>query len=362
MKRLFTFLGAMFLMAGSAAWAQEVDSSVPMQSSVSTDDATMEDGEDWIPSISLDSRFGYNRNFSDRTGGFGGDGLYLDINGKISKRFSYSYNQRLTTEPDESFFDATCWLTLSYEAGNFAFTAGKDALLVGSFEYDAYDLDSYYDMNTLFYNSFSAWQWGVSASWTNNAENSTFILQAANSPYSWTPFEDNLYAYGAAWRGEWDCYESYWTVNMWEYESGKFVKALNLGNMFYAGNFSLMVDCMMQGAGIKNLFRGITVSTMPAYEFGDQFRLFGKFGWERNARAKAALVDILPDDITSVSDDYIFYGAGLEFFPLKEDKSLRLHAVWMTNNYTNIHALNVGLTWKFNLTSATKRLISKIKK
>ena len=36
--------------------------------------------------------------------------------------------------------------------------SGKDALLVGSFEYDAYDLDTYYDMNSTFYNEFDCWQ------------------------------------------------------------------------------------------------------------------------------------------------------------------------------------------------------------
>lgn len=375
MKRLLTFLGAMFFMAGSVVCAQEVDSSAPQQMS-SLKDAQNCDVVDYIPDISLDARYGYNRTFSGRTGGFGGDGLYLDINGKISDRFSYSFNQRLssTYEEDYSFLNSTCWLTLSYEIGNFTFTAGKDALLVGSFEYDAYDIDAYFEMSSLFYNTFASWQWGVSASWVNDAETSTFIAQVANSPFVESPFEDNLYAYGLAWRGAWDCYESYWTVNMWEYERGKFVKALNLGNMFYAGDFSFMLDGMFRGAKVKDMFRDITVSAMPAYEFGDMFRLFGKIGWEKSDMVQPydfggeylGVEDMIAgnDEVTGVmpyyllpDEGYLFYGAGLEFFPLKEDKSVRLHAAWMTNNYTDRHAITIGATWKLNLTKAVKKLV-----
>lgn len=367
MKRLWTFLGAMFLMAGSAVCAQEVDSSALQQISFSNEEQGF-DVVDYIPDISLDARYGYNRTTPGKIGGFGGDGLYLDINGKISNRFSYSLNQRLTTDPGESFFDATCWLTFAYEVGNFAFTAGKDALLVGSFEYDAYDLDSYYDMNSRFYNSFACWQWGVSASWSNDAETSTLIAQVANSPFVVNPFEDNMYAYGVAWRGAWDSYESYWSLNMWEYEPGCYVKSVNLGNMFYAGGFSLMLDGMARGAKVKDLLRDVTVSAMPSYEFGDRFRLFGKFGWERNdliqpydftgeyAFDEEDMEELLSGEIAP-SQDYLFYGAGLEFYPLKEDKSLRLHAIWASNNDTDAHTISIGATWKMNLTRGFKRLV-----
>ena len=370
MKRFLTFLGAIF-MAGSVVCAQEADSTVLQQMSLSNEEQGL-DVVDYIPNVSLDTRFGYNRTFPGSIGGFGGDGLYLDISGKISKGFSYSLNQRLTTDPGESFFDATNWLTLSYEVNNFSFTAGKDALLVGSFEYDAYDLDSYADMNSRFYNAISCWQWGLSASWTNDSETSTLIAQVANSPFAANPFEDNLYAYGVAWRGTWDSYESYWSFGMWEYQTGRFVKSVNLGNMFYAGNFSLMLDGMLRGAKLKDLLRDVTVSVQPSYEFCDRFRLFGKFGWERNGMiqpydfsgeyafdGEEEYSDELPD-VALPPKDYLFYGAGLEFYPVKNYKDLRLHAAWSSNNETNLHAVTVGLTWKMNLTRGVKWLVDKV--
>ena len=369
MKRLFTFLGAMFLMAGSASWAQEVDSSVLQQNSVSTDDATMEDGEDWIPSISLDSRFGYNRIVPGQTGGFGGDGLYLNIDGKISKNFSYSLCQKFFSAPgeDDSVFDNTDWLTLSYSLGNFTFTAGKDVLMLGSYEYDAYDIDSYFDMNSMFYNSFSSYQWGVKAMWTNPSETTSFAFQVTTSPFSYAPREDNLYSYNLGWYGAWDNYESIWSANFMEYAPGEFVKVLALGNMFYVGNLSLGVDCILRGAELKSVGKDeITVNFMPSYDFGGKVRLFGKLGWESSRNdlsydfwgeglsteemidANAENYYTLPAYIIG-SKDYWFYGAGVEYYPID---SVRLHAAWASNNYTSRHTIDIGLTWKFDIVKA----------
>ena len=132
----------------SAVRAQEVDSIAPLQKS-SWGDAKKSEIVDYIPDISLDMKGGYSHEFTEGVGAFFGDGLYLDINGYISPNFSYSLNHRIasTYYEDNSGFNGTNWLTLTYETGDFAFTAGKDGLLFGSFEYDAYDLDYGHDCN-----------------------------------------------------------------------------------------------------------------------------------------------------------------------------------------------------------------------
>ena len=380
MKRLLTFLGTIFVMAGSTVWAQEVNSSATLSGSSSGEDVTVEDVVDWVPEISLDARFGYQRQSSSRIGGFGGDGLLLNIDGKIGKHFSYSLCQRFFSAhgEDDSAFDNTDWLTLSYEVGQFAFTAGKDCLVFGSYENDAYDIDSYFDMNSMFYNSFSSYLWGVKAEWAPS-ESSSIAFQVTNSPFAYYPKEDDLYAYNIAWYGEWDCYSSIWSANMFEYEPGKFVKCLALGNMFYVGDLSLGLDCIMRGADFKRVGKDeITVNFMPSYDFGESFRLFGKLGWERTgaelpydfwgeylsaedmALANEENIYTLPAFLT-VGEDYWFYGAGLEYFPLKENKSIRLHAAWASNNYTKRHSVNVGLTWKFDVVGAIKHIVGRNK-
>ena len=53
--------------------------------------------------------------------------------------------------------------------------------------------------------------------------------------------------------------------------------------------------------------------------------------------------------------------AGAEFFPLKSNKDVRIHAIWASNSHlTTGHYINIGLTWKFNLTQAGKAIFSKI--
>ena len=147
MKKLLLLVGVALFATGSLAGAQEVRSELA----------------DYIPDISLDMRGSYRIDSEYKSGRFTGDDLYLDINGYISPNFSYSFNHRIasTYYGEASGFDATNWLTLTYETDNFAITAGKDALLMGSFEYDAYDLDAYFEMNSPFYNAFDCWQWGA---------------------------------------------------------------------------------------------------------------------------------------------------------------------------------------------------------
>lgn len=376
MKKLLTFSGAMLILAGSAVRAQDSAGDVPAREFSSGEDVV-----DYVPGISLDSRFGYGYVFSDRRGGFGGDGLFLNVEGRISRHFTYSLCQRMFAGSggDDSVFGATDWLTLGYEIGNFSFSAGKDALAVGSFEYDAYDLDSYFDMSSMFYNNIECWQWGLTAMWTNGSETSSFAFQAANSPFASSPSGDNLYSYSLAWYGAWEHFESIWSVNMFEYDRGRFVKCLALGNMFRWGDVSLGVDCMMRTDRLKDIFgRDMTLTVAPAWEIGDKFRLFGRFGAEKSAddlpydftgeylsveerrAANDGCDTLLPAFVTS-DRNYLFYGAGLEFFPLKSNRCIRLHAAWASNNYTRRHAVNIGLTWKFDVVGAVRYVVRKIR-
>ena len=328
---------------GSVVSAQEVDSIAPLQKS-SWGDAKKAEVAEYIPDVSLSMRAGYAQDFAENAGRFCGDGIYLDINGKISPSFSYSWNQRLASSyyEDNSGFNGTNWLTLSYEIGDFSFTAGKDGLFIGSFEYDTADMDSYYDMNSLFYNNIDCWQWGVSAAWYPTDKHE-ILIQAANSPYSYG--EPNLYSYAAAWRGAWNHYESYWTANLWQFDKGKHVKSLNFGNRFHFGNFSLDLEYMTRATKVKTLFsEEFTTLIRPSYEW-NWGKVLGKFGVE----------NITEDESPKSCSFYLFYGAGMEFFPLKENKDIRIHAIWASNNY-GLNLINIGLTWKFDITGTAKNL------
>ena len=220
--------------------------------------------------------------------------------------------------------------TLTYETGDFAFTAGKDGLLFGSFEYDAYDLDSYYDMNSAFYNEFDCWQWGVSAAWYP-AEDHEFLLQVASSPLS-----DENVSIAAGWRGSWEGFESYWTANLWGKDRGM-IPAVALGNRFTFG--SLTVDLDLSARFGDTYLSGAAAILAPSYQIGEWGRAFTKIGIDR---------------------DNTFFGCGFEYFPLKENKSIRLHAAYTCNDYTVGNMINIGLTWKLNVTQTIKNIFTKL--
>ena len=311
MKRFLVFLGIVLSTICSVVRAQEVD---------------------YIPDISLDMRGGYAQDFSGGAGRFFGDGLYLNVDGIISSSLSYSFNHRLASSyyEDNSGFNGTNWLTLTYETGDFAFTAGKDGLLFGSFEYDAYDLDSYYDMNSAFYNEFDCWQWGVSAAWYP-AEDHEVLLQVARSPLS-----DENVSIAAGWRGSWEGFESYWTANLWGKDRGM-IPAVALGNRFTFGN--LTVDLDLSARFGDTYLSGAAAILAPSYQIGEWGRAFTKIGIDR---------------------DNTFFGCGFEYFPLKENKSIRLHAAYTCNDYTVGNMINIGLTWKLNVTQTIKNIFTKL--
>ena len=344
MRKIFVFLGVVLTTNVSAVRAQEVDSMAPLQKS-SWGDAKKTEVIDYIPDVSIDMRGSYGHDFITGAGRVYGDGLYLNIDGYISPNFSYSFNHRLasTYYEDNTGFNGTNWLTLTYETESFSFTAGKDALFVGSFEYDAYDLDSYSEMNSIFYNMFDCWQWGASAAWYPDDSNS-ILIQASKSPFH---LEDaDLFACALGWRSEYERYESYWTANLWEYEKGRYVKALNIGNRFHFGNFSCDLEYMTRAADLRNFFvNDYTALIAPSYSFGESVRIFAKWGYERVRE------EVLFEDFGTNT----FYGGGIEFFPLKDVKDIRLHAVWMSNAFWG-NIINVGLTWKMDLTGAAKHL------
>ena len=325
MRRFFVFLWVVFMTIGSVVSAQEVDKN--------------------IPDVSLGMRAGYIQDFAENAGRFCGDGIYLNVDGKINDSFSYSWNQTIASRYVGlvTGFDGTNWLTLTYEVGDFAFSAGKDGLLVGSFEYDTADIDSYYEMNSMFYNMIDCWQWGASAAYMPSDAHE-IILQAANSPFSYETA--SLFAYSAAWRGYWDCYESYWTANMWQYDRGRYMKALNFGNLFYVGNFTIDLEYMTRAHALKGLFtKDFTTLIVPSYEWS-WGRAFAKFCFEHVA-------EDLPYELAYEAGNYMLYGAGLEVYPLKENKSVRAHAIWAADNL-GLNTFNIGLTWKLEFKKEDK--------
>ena len=60
-----------------------------------------------------------------------------------------------------------------------------------------------------------------------------------------------------------------------------------------------------------------------------------------------------PTDISG--GNYAFYGAGVHYYPLRNSTDLRLHTIIASNSHAKSIAINVGVTYLFNLTDTIRK-------
>lgn len=287
----------------------------------------------------------------DSDGGFVGRYLKLLVNGKINDRFSYSFRHRLYvdhTDPKQ-FFNATDWANVTYMANDrLSVTAGKQMVCIGTIEYDYAPIDVYFASD--FWNHVSPFQFGVNVGY-RIGEHHQLYAQITNSPFSCEALE-NIYAYNIIWYGKvakW--YSTIWSANMIEYEKGHFINYLALGNKFSFGKISADLDYMNRYAGKGTaFFEDFSLHGKVSYAVSESVNVFAKGGYDvNNAQDEGAA--FVYDRYVLPGVELGFYGAGVEYFPLKEAKqSLRLHAFWCSNTSNPVpHTFNVGLRWQMNV-------------
>ena len=71
------------------------------------------------------------------------------------------------------------------------------------------------------------------------------------------------------------------------------------------------------------------------------------FGWEDE--------EVFIPTYIGYGKGYAFYGGGVNYYPLRNSKDLRLHAVVGANTHSRSVAINVGATYHFNLTDLIQR-------
>jgi len=296
--------------------------------------------------------------------GFKGKYLNLVLFGDISKSFSYSYRQRLNkAHADYSFFDATDWIYLTYTTPNrqWALSAGKQVVGIGGYEYDRAPIDLYFCSE--YWNNIACYQFGASLTYATKSGNDKLMFQACESPFRANAH--GLYAYNLMWMGTHKWFSSLYSLNMMEYMPGEYIYYVTLGNEFRFGRKAkLQLDIMNRAAeGHSFLFKDFSVMGEFSCGIGQKFGAFGKATYDTNKSGVMADYCVMPGtDITRV-------GAGVEFYPLpKGDRSVRLHAAYCYTFGTNGNAeapvlldnqslFSVGLTWKIDIVSLTKKII-----
>lgn len=271
----------------------------------------------------------WNRTSYDTTNyGFNGHYFNLIFGGEFGKGFSYFFRQRIIAKRGTvSLFDNTDFLYLQYQINdNWALRAGKDALAIGGYEYDAPPIDVYY--YTQYWSNIYCFQLAGSVIFTDKAKKNKLIFQVANSPYvyytgSGSEWKQGLLGYSIMWCGSFNHFQTLYSVNLFERKRGDFVNYITLGNRLEFGPWSCYVDYQNRAANVKKFFSDFMVVSRMDVAIKN-VNLFVKGGYEQNLAEDFLALDVR-DPLMIPGAKYWFYGLGVEYRP-KGSQAVRLHA------------------------------------
>ncbi len=287
--------------------------------------------------------------------GLQGQYLNLRLDGKLNDSFSYSFRHRLNKlGAGTSFFNATDWAYLTYKPSDrWAFSAGKQVVAIGGYEYDRAPIDLYFCSE--YWNNIPCYQFGGSVSYTMPSGKDQLTLQVCQSPFD-TPDTD-MYAVNLLWSGNHGFWNTLSSVNLIEIYPGEFITYLTLGNRFDFGKVAIELDWMNRATRHQGFFfKDNSVMGEITWNVSSKLRLLGKATYDLNRTNTVGDFCVLPGtELTRV-------GAGFEYFPLRNGSNMvRLHGTcsyaWGKNSNPDgtmqpkQMLVNVGLTWKVNLLS-----------
>ena len=287
----------------------------------------------------------------DSNTGFRGKQFNLRLNGNINDSWSYAYRQRMgKPNGDASYFDAVDHINLTYTTGAWSFTGGKQTVAVGGYEYDRAPIDFYFGSE--YWYNMACYQWGVNAKYNfGNESNDALTLQVLQS--SFRSVNPSMLSYNLLWTGSYGWLDILHSVNMLEYQPGKFVNFIALGHQFNMGDFKLQLDWMNR-ADVEHFgFDDFSLMADLSWGASEKLNVFAKATYDVNKDNVADLCVLPGTEVTRV-------GAGVEYFPIKDSQDVRFHAgycySWGTNTnltegtlWDNHSFVSVGVTWKMSV-------------
>ena len=288
----------------------------------------------------------------DAVNGFRGKQLNLRLNGTINDSWSYVYRQRMgKPNVDASYFDAVDHINLTYTTGAWSFTGGKQTVAVGGYEYDRAPIDFYFGSE--FWYNMACYQWGVNARYAaDNESKDAVTLQVVQSPFR--GINPSMLSYNLMWTCSYGWVDYLHSVNMLEYQPGKYVYFLAVGYQFNLGDFTLQLDFMDRYDAINGEFNDCSVMTDLSWKASDKLNIFGKYSFDMNDGNYADYCVLPGTELNRV-------GAGFEYFPIENSKDVRFHGAYSFawgkngNPYGSVYGdhsfLTLGVTWKMNILS-----------
>ena len=280
---------------------------------------------------------------------FTGDHFNLNIRGSFTDKIDFRIRQRLNKKvfDERNMFNATDFLYLRWQATpKLALTAGKNALFIGGYEFDAVPIDVYYYSNFC-NNLYQGYSFGVSAEY-EFLPGQQLAFQFCNSPLS-LGFQ-NLYAYNLAWFGHFaPWWNTIWSVNMVQDEYKRFINYIALGNRFVFGPLAIDLEWMNRASfSQKRFFSDYMVISKIIWTVG-KWNLCAKAGYEENAWENVDANGRAYDLAVAPGTHNIYAGCGVEFFPLPDRDKLRLHAVYFKSSSIGIDNFDIGITWRLDV-------------
>lgn len=271
-----------------------------------------------VQRFNLETRFGWQLYSvdgitDDNRTGFRGEFINLRIDARLYKGFTFSWRQRLNITNERNFWDSTDWMLLNYAPNDkWFFSAGKQVVAIGGYEYDRAPIDLYTN-NSEFWNHISCYQLGASVAY-NFSKNHRLTFQFSNSPFRQLIKDNNTYGFSLLWNGKVGFWETIWSVNAFQCGKGRWMNFIALGNKFnfIPKRFWLELDYINR-ASIDQVFFFDDCSVMTELSGRplNNMRLFTKYTFDVN-------------DTDSGVDFCVTYGTkihtisgGVEFEPIK---------------------------------------------
>lgn len=311
--------------------------------------------------LGLEARVDYTRQTIDGhhindESGFKGKFINLLISGDLGHGVSYAYRQRLNkAHKDQSFFDATDYLYLSYTTPNDRWTlsAGKQVLGIGGYEYDMAPIDAYFYSE--YCSQIACYQLGASLTHTLKGGRDSFMAQVTESPFR---AEKEMYAYNLMWVGKHGSFSALYSLNAIEYLPGEYIYYVALGNRLEVGRVTLDLDIMNRATDRQPFFfNDCSVMGQVKVTACDYLHLSAKATYDVNRTHHAGDFCVPPGtELTRLS-------AAVEVYPIRGKRNVRLHAAYSYTYGSDDAELNIlrnkqsiidfGLTWRMNLLSFT---------
>ncbi|MCR5710107.1 MAG: OprO/OprP family phosphate-selective porin [Bacteroidales bacterium] len=278
-----------------------------------------------------------------------GEYLNFQMMGHVTPKISYRIRQRLNKKvfDERNMFNATDFMYVDWQATErWSFLAGKYAVLIGGYEYDAAPIDVYY-YSQFCNNIYQAFTFGGMARF-KIAENQLLVAQVCNSPLS-LGFQ-NIYSYNFAWNGQiapW--WKTLWSVNFVEDMDKRMVNYVALGNHCQFGNVLFDVD-LMNRSGLtqkKWFLSDYSLISKIIWSVG-KWNICAKAGYEKNDAGNLDASGRAFDLVIAPGTRYLYAGCGLEWFPLGRD-DLRLHAVYFRDNAEHRNNFQIGVMWRVDV-------------